>query len=82
MKEGKGAYAVGGAPRSYTVAGISRPWVFGDGRGTSGDSALGRVSLNVLRDDPELLKQFSSNESFHRWLTDTESALAYEKQGG
>jgi type I restriction enzyme R subunit len=31
----------------------------------------------VLKDDVELFKQFSDNESFRRWLTDTIFALAY-----
>ena len=35
------------------------------------DKALSRVMNAVLRDDTELFKQFSDNESFRRWLTDT-----------
>ena len=33
----------------------------------------------VLKDDTELFKQFSDNESFRRWLTDTVFALTYEE---
>ena len=33
----------------------------------------------VLQDDTELLKQFSDNESFRRWLTDPVFALTYEE---
>ncbi len=42
------------------------------------DIALGRVMMAVLKDDTELFKQFSDNDSFRRWLTDTVFALTYE----
>ena len=42
------------------------------------DKALARVMTGVLKDDTELFKQFSDNESFRRWLTDTIFALTYE----
>ena len=35
--------------------------------------------IGVLRDDTELYKQFSDNESFRRWLMDTVFALTYKK---
>ena len=41
------------------------------------DNALKRVMTAVLKDDTELFKQFSDNESFRRWLTDTVFALTY-----
>ena len=41
------------------------------------DKALKRVMTAVLKDDTELFKQFSDNESFRRWLTDTVFALTY-----
>ncbi len=41
------------------------------------DKALGRVMTALLKDDTELFKQFSDNESFRRWLTDTVFALTY-----
>ena len=41
------------------------------------DKALARVMTAVLKDDTELFKQFSDNESFRRWLTDTIFALTY-----
>ena len=41
------------------------------------DKALGRVMTAVLKDDTELFKQFSDNESFRRWLTDTVFGLTY-----
>jgi type I restriction enzyme R subunit len=31
----------------------------------------------VLKDDTELFKQFSDNEDFKKWLTDTVFALTY-----
>jgi type I restriction enzyme R subunit len=42
------------------------------------DKALGRVMTALLKDDTELFKQFSDNESFRRWLTDTVFGLTYE----
>jgi len=41
------------------------------------DKALTRVMTAVLKDDTELFKQFSDNESFRKWLTDTVFALTY-----
>jgi type I restriction enzyme R subunit len=41
------------------------------------DKALGRVMTALLKDDTELFKQFSDNESFQRWLTDTVFGLTY-----
>ena len=45
------------------------------------DKALGRAMNDVLKDDTELFKQFSDNESFRRWLTDTIFAITYDAQG-
>ncbi len=42
------------------------------------DKALARVMTAVLKDDTELFKQFSDNESFRKWLTDTVFALTYK----
>ena len=44
------------------------------------DKALGRVMTAVLKDETQLFKEFSDNESFRRWLTDTVFALTYEQQ--
>ena len=41
------------------------------------DKALGRVMTALLKDDTELFKQFSDNDSFRRWLTDTVFGLTY-----
>jgi type I restriction enzyme R subunit len=41
------------------------------------DKALARVMTAVLKDGTELFKQFSDNESFRKWLTDTVFALTY-----
>jgi type I restriction enzyme R subunit len=43
------------------------------------DKALGRVMTAVLKDDTELFKQFSDNEGFGRWLTDTVFGLTYDR---
>ena len=34
------------------------------------------------KDDTKLFKQFSDNEGFRRWLTDTVFALTYSREGG
>ena len=41
------------------------------------DKALARVMTGVLKDDTELFKQFSDNESFRKWLADAVFALTY-----
>ncbi|MBU1746198.1 MAG: type I restriction endonuclease subunit R [Chloroflexi bacterium] len=43
------------------------------------DQALARVMTGLFKDDMELFKQFSDNESFRRWLMDTVFALTYEQ---
>jgi len=43
------------------------------------DKALVRVMTALLQDDTELFKQFSDNESFRRWLTDTVFPLTYSE---
>lgn len=43
------------------------------------DNALRRVMTAVLKDDTELFKQYSDNESFRRWLTDTVFGLTYSE---
>jgi len=42
------------------------------------DKALGRVMTSLIKDDTELFKQFSDNESFRKWLLETVFALTYE----
>jgi type I restriction enzyme R subunit len=44
------------------------------------DKALVRVMTTVLKDDTELFKQFSDNESFRRWLTDMVFGLTYSSE--
>jgi type I restriction enzyme, R subunit len=46
------------------------------------DKALLRVMTALLKDDTELFKQFSDNDSFRRWLTDTVFTLTYEQAPG
>jgi type I restriction enzyme R subunit len=43
------------------------------------DKALSRVMTAVLKDDTQLFKQFSDNESFRRWLSDSSFATTYEE---
>jgi type I restriction enzyme R subunit len=43
------------------------------------DKVLARVMTAVLKDDTELFRQFSDNDSFRRWLTDTIFGLTYEQ---
>ena len=42
------------------------------------DKALGRVIIELMKDDTELFKQFSDNEGFRRWLTDTVFGMTYD----
>ena len=42
------------------------------------DKALARVMTSLLKDDTQLFKQFSDNESFRRWLTDTIFEMTYK----
>ena len=42
------------------------------------DKALARVMTALLEDDTELFKQFSDNDAFRRWLTDSIFALTYK----
>ena len=42
------------------------------------DKALKRVMTAVLKDDTELFKQFSDNESFRQWLADTVFNVTYD----
>lgn len=41
------------------------------------DRALSRAMIAVMKDSTELFKQFSDNDSFRRWLTDTVFNLTY-----
>lgn len=45
------------------------------------DKALVRVMTALLKDDTELFKQFSDNESFRRWLADAVFNLTYGESG-
>lgn len=42
------------------------------------DKALQRVMDAIMTDDTELYKQFSDNESFKRWLSDTVFGMTYD----
>ncbi|MBN1859713.1 type I restriction endonuclease subunit R [Candidatus Bipolaricaulota bacterium] len=67
--------------------GVSRDKAYGNARRNSDkqnariehDKALVRVMTALVKDDTELFKQFSDNEGFRRWLTDTVFALTYEE---
>jgi type I restriction enzyme R subunit len=43
------------------------------------DKALRRVMTALLKDDTELFKQFSDNDSFRRWLTEMVFGLTYDE---
>ena len=45
------------------------------------DRALVRVMMSLMKDDAELFKQFTDNEGFKRWMTDTVFELAYRRSG-
>ena len=46
------------------------------------DKALGRAMTDLVSDHTELFKQFSDNEGFRRWLTETIFALTYSSNRG
>lgn len=46
------------------------------------DLAINRVMTDVLKDDTELFRQFSNNDSFRRWLTDAVFSMTYDDSGG
>jgi type I restriction enzyme R subunit len=46
------------------------------------DKALERVMSGILNDDTELYKQFSDNESFKRWFSDTVFGMTYTPTTG
>lgn len=41
------------------------------------DKALAKVMMALLKDDTELVRQFSDNESFRRWLADSVFGMTY-----
>lgn len=43
------------------------------------DKALAGVIIGLMKDDTELFKQFSDNQEFKRWLTDTIFSLTYDR---
>ena len=44
------------------------------------DKALERAMTELLADHTELFKQFSDNDSFRRWLSETVFAATYEEE--
>jgi type I restriction enzyme R subunit len=43
------------------------------------DKALGRVLIDLMKDDTELFRQFSDNDSFRKWLADTVFGMTYRR---
>ena len=46
------------------------------------DKALGRVLIDFMKDDTELFRQYSDNDSFRKWLADTVFGMTYRKPEG
>jgi type I restriction enzyme R subunit len=46
------------------------------------DRALARVLISLMKDDTELFRQYSDNDSFKRWLADTVFGLTYKSSQG
>ena len=44
------------------------------------DKALMRAMTSFIKDDTQLFKQFSDNDSFRRWLADTLFAQTYDQE--
>jgi type I restriction enzyme R subunit len=45
------------------------------------EKTLPRVMTGLLKDDTELFKQFSDNDSFRKWLTDAVFEMTYRRSG-
>lgn len=45
------------------------------------EKVLKRVIIDAMKDDTELFKQFSDNDSFRKWLTETIFSMNYHGQG-
>ena len=43
------------------------------------DKALGRVLIELMKDDTELFRQYSDNDSFRKWLADAVFGMTYRK---
>ena len=43
------------------------------------DKALLGVMMSVMKDDAKLFKEYTDNDSFKRWMTDTVFRLAYDR---
>jgi len=43
------------------------------------DKALSRVLIDLMKDDTELFRQYSDNDSFRKWLADTVFGLTFRK---
>lgn len=43
------------------------------------DKALGRVLIELMKDDTELFRQYSDNDSFRKWLADSVFGMTYRK---
>lgn len=43
------------------------------------DRALGRVLIELMKDDTELFRQYSDNDSFRKWLADSIFGMTYRK---
>ncbi|MFZ2493482.1 MAG: type I restriction endonuclease subunit R [Thermoanaerobaculia bacterium] len=46
------------------------------------DKALLRAVTSLLKDDTQFFKEFSDNDSFRRWVTDTVFSITYDKTAG
>jgi type I restriction enzyme R subunit len=43
------------------------------------DKALGRVLIELMKDDTELFRQYSDNDGFRKWLADAVFGMTYRK---
>ena len=46
------------------------------------DKALKTVIVGLMKDDTQLFKQFSDNDDFRRWLSDSVFSATYQARGG
>ena len=66
-----------GAHRGSLASRDEREKLFSDNARIEHAEALRRVMTTVLNDDMQLFKQFTDNEGFQQWLTDTVFGMTY-----
>ena len=77
MRRQRAGVALGDEVDETLPAALTLPDIWPEVAGRLDAEQVRRVMTALLKDDTELFKQFSDNESFRRWLTDTVFGLTY-----